>query len=119
MILQKQVRKEDFYRECLSIMNTVFNLTNTEIKILSEFLNLKTSFNLFEENESNKLTFSSTSRELVCSKLGISKYNLNNYINGLKKKRMIIELGSGEYKLNPYLEFNNDKDFEITFKIKI
>lgn len=119
MILQKIVTKEDFYKTYFNILNPVLSLTGSEINILSEFLKLKNTFNGFSDNESNKLTFSSTSRQLVCEKLNISKYNLNNYIKGLKKKNMIIDLGNGEYKFNPYLEVNPENGFEITFKIKI
>ena len=118
MILQKVVGSENYYKECLNILNTVLKLTATEINILGEFLKLKDNFRTFPEDESNKLTFSSTSRQLVCEKLDMSKYNLNNYITGLKRKNMIIELGKGEYKLNPYIELNKEQEFEVTFKIK-
>lgn len=118
MILQKVVGGDKYYNECLHIMNTVLKLTTTEINVLSEFLKLKESFNNFPEDERNKLTFSSTSRQLVCEKLDISKYNLNNYIKGLKRKNMIIDLGRGNYKLNPYIELDSKQEFELTFKIK-
>lgn len=118
MILQKVVGSDRYYKECLHILNTVLKLTTTEINVLSEFLKLKEGFELFQEYERNKLTFSPTSRQFVCEKLGISKYNLNNYIKGLKRKNMIIDLGKGVYKLNPYIDLNSANEFEVTFKIK-
>lgn len=118
MLLQKTVNKDDFHKECLTILNSVLKLTTTEIQVLAEFLKLKSSFELFSEEESNKLTFSSTSRQFVCDKLGISKYNLNNYINVLKKKRMIVEYDKGIYKLNPYIKFDEKEGLKVTFIIK-
>lgn len=119
MNLQRIVSREEFYNTYFSILNPVLKLTNKEIDILSEFLKIKETIKGRDENSTNKLTFSSTSRQIVCDKLNISKYNLNNYIQGLKKKRMIIDLGNGEYKLNPYLEVSPEEGFEVTFNIKI
>lgn len=119
MILQKTVSIEDFHKSYLNILNSVLNLTVKEIEILSEFLKIKQGFESFSDEERNKLTFSSTSRHIVCEKLKVSKYNLNNYIKGLKEKRMIIDLGRGSYKLNPYLDINPVEGIDITFKLKL
>lgn len=117
MILQKTISKENFYNTYFSLLNPIFNLTKLEIDILSEFLKLYKELNGVKD--ADKMIFSSTSRQLICERLDISKYNLNNYIKSLKKKNMIVDLGDGKYMFNPYLNIDPQDGFEITFKIKI
>lgn len=117
MILQKTINRDEFYETYFKLLNPIFNLTNLEINILSEFLKLYQDFKNIEEV--NKLVFSSASRQLVSDRLNISKYNLNNYIKSLRQKNMIIDTGNGEYIFNPYLKVIPEDDFDITFKIKL
>ena len=78
----------------LQVFNGIFELTDKELLVLSNLIDLSTTTNLC--SASNKRT--------VADKLGIQDYStLNNYVKRLKDKGAILNTPDG-YKLTPVLE---------------
>lgn len=121
MVLQQNLSKEDFYKKYYKVLNGLLNMTNTEINILSEFSTIRSNLpDTFSEEDKDKYTFSSVSRQLVCDTLKVSKFNLNNYIKVLKSKRVILSRGK-DYYINPqlFVDITKTNLAEITFKFKL
>lgn len=118
MILKKEVSRENFYKTYYSALNGILNLTGKQIEVLAEFSNIRDELSdAFTEEQKDTYTFSSSSRGIICEKLGITIYNLNNIIKDLKNKGFIITTEKS-YKINPFL-FKNKEDIEVTFKFLI
>ena len=73
----------DFCYKWLSALSGLIPLTKKELLILSMFLSI------YLEKQDRDL-FSTTNRKVVKDILGISTYNINNYINALKSKNAIF-----------------------------
>lgn len=121
MILNKQVSKEDFYKSYYTALNGILNLSNKQLDVLSEFSIIRNNLpDNFTDEQKDEYTFSSTSRNVICEKLGISIYNLNNYIKGLKEKGMIVSK-NGDYTLNRmiFIPVQEGSNSEIIFRFNI
>ena len=80
----------------LQLWNGIFNLTNTELKVLSTFIDI-------EEITEDKNLCSIQNKKEVARNLGIKDPNtLNNYIKKFKDKRVITK-DNGTYELNKLL----------------
>mgnify|MGYP001486882904 CR=1 FL=1 len=121
MVFSKEVTKENFYKVYLSIINGLLHLTNKEIQVLSELLRLheldaRTKPGLTAE-ERSRLLFSFESRNILQKRLGITQFNLNNYMKSLRTKRVII-VENDLYRINPMLiPTKNGKLTKIEFKL--
>lgn len=114
--------KDKLYLSYLQTMNGLFKLSSKEMDILSEFMLLKdrlTSGNIIGD-DLNSLLFSPSSRKIIYTKLGISQFNLNNYIASLRSKRMILH-SEGLFMLNPkYTTLNIvNNTYELSFNFTI
>ena len=86
----------------LQLWNGIFNLTNTELKVLSTFIDI-------EEITEDKNLCSIQNKKEVARNLGIKDPNtLNNYIKKFKDKRVITK-DNGTYELNKLLNPDTNK----------
>ena len=86
----------------LQLWNGIFNLTNTELKVLSTFIDI-------EEITEDKNLCSIQNKKEVARNLGIKDPNtLNNYIKKFKDKRVITK-DNGTYELNKLLNTDTNK----------
>lgn len=98
----------------LTLMNGIFNLTKTEIRILSEFI-------AFDPDR----IASALARKVVAEKLGLlggedgkSLASLNNYVKKLKEKKVILTTEDSYYTLHPNLHpkhFAEGIQFKFTY----
>lgn len=86
MILTRTIERKDFYINFYKSLNFVLNLSNKELAILSLFATMQAN------SPRESITFSSTNRKIVSQSLGISIFNLNNYIKSLKVKGLLISI---------------------------
>ena len=92
----------------LQLWNGIFNLTNKELSILAQFIDVQI-------DTKDKNLCSSPNKKIVASNIGIKDPNtLNNYIKKYKDKKAIRKKGR-EYRLNPMLHPTTDL-VEITIK---
>tara|TARA_R100000781_G_C3975439_1_gene91666 strand:- start:72 stop:419 length:348 start_codon:yes stop_codon:yes gene_type:complete len=96
----------------LQILNPVLKLKDKEIEVLSNFLSI------WYKNKNNdnieKLLFSTPVRKMVRQSIGMSEASFNNHITMLRKKKMIVDK-----KINSSILQNiQDTGIEITYKIQ-
>lgn len=97
-------------RKYVSVFNFIFRLTDTEIDILAEFIDI---YKELSKNSININPFSTEIKKKVAERLGREDFNtLNNYITSLRKKKAIQDDLQG-YKINPILIPGNVKLIEI------
>lgn len=109
MKLVKNISRDQFYKSYYTTMNGLLKLTNLELDTFVKFSEIQSSGDnpLSKEN-----------RKLVARTLGITTYNLNNYISMLKDKGLIVYKDT--WILNPNIYLSNDKSsYEINFKFNI
>lgn len=86
--------KTNTTQKFLQIFNGILELTDTELKILAEFIDSSETVNLC----------SPTNKKKISDKLGIKDHNtLNNYVKRLKDKKAIVQTKNG-YELAPILK---------------
>lgn len=121
MILTKEVNNNSFYKTYYTAINGILNLTNKQLEVLAEFSYIKDSLpDTFTEDQKDEYTFSSSTRGIICEKLGITIYNLNNIIKELKNKGFLVK-NKKVYKINPFLftSIKDKKEVEFKFLFKI
>lgn len=123
MILTRTIERKDFYDNFYKSLNFILNLSNKELAILSQFAAMRA--NLPRELSSIQLdtiTFSSKNRKIIAESLGISIFNLNNYIKALKTKGVFINIKNRQVTINPSIFINvNDiqSNYSNEFKFNI
>jgi len=85
MEIIRKVDTNTFYIEYIHAFNGFLRLSNKEILVLAAFLEEESKLN----EHSKELLFETTIRKRIQDKLGITVYNLNNYISMLKGKGVI------------------------------
>lgn len=86
--------KTDTTQKFLQIFNGILELTDTELKVLAEFIDLSETVNLC----------SPANKKKVSEKLEIKDHNtLNNYVKRLKDKGAIVQTKNG-YELAAILK---------------
>jgi hypothetical protein len=96
MITKKITVNIDSTYKYLQLWNGIFNLTNKELSILAEFIDVQI-------DTKDKNLCSSDNKKAVASNIDIKDPNtLNNYIKKYKDKKAIT-LKSRAYSLNPML----------------
>lgn len=86
--------KPDTTVKFLQVFNGILELTDTELKVLAEFIDSSETVNLC----------SPVNKKKISEKLGIKDHNtLNNYVKRLKDKGAIIQTKNG-YELAPLLK---------------
>ena len=101
MKLKRVVNRDNFYKEYYTALNGVLKLSKLELEILSQLSNYK--------NRGEDILDKAVRKE-IAMKLGITTFNLNNYIGILKDKKMIIIINN-KADINPsvYIEIPEDK----------
>jgi hypothetical protein len=122
MILTKTIDRKNFYINFYKSLNYVLNLSNKELAILSQFAAMRANLPRdLNPTQLDAITFSSVNRKIIAESLGISIFNLNNYIKALKTKGLIN--GSGKHlTINPsiYVDINLvEKSYSNEFKFNI
>ena len=123
MILTKEVNKQNFYKTYYKAINGILNLTNKQMEVLAEFSYIRDSLpDTFTDSQKDDYTFSTSTRGIICEKLGITIFNLNNLIKELKEKGFLISESKKKYKINPFLftpiKDNKQIEFKFIFNIK-
>lgn len=119
MILTKQVNKDNFYKTYYTALNGILNLTNKQIDILSEFSIIRDELpDTFTDAQKDEYTFSSSTRGIICEKLNITIFNLNNVLKELRDKGFIKTISKKEYQINPFL-FKRRENTDIVFKFNL
>src|SRR5690606_15070270 len=118
MRLKINTTKDEFYKTYLKVFSSVLGISNSEVNILAEFCKIKSKL---EEIDSpidvKKLLFSTESRKAVQETLGISSFNLSNYILALKKKGLLIK-NENKYDISPIIYVYLPKEtFNLSFDI--
>ena len=96
----------------LQILNPVLKLKDKEIEVLSSFLSI------WYKNKNNdnieKLLFSTPIRKMVRNSIGMSEASFNNHITMLRKKKIIVDKKIN----NSILKNIKNTGIEITYKIE-
>jgi hypothetical protein len=112
MIIPLKANISQSFTAYLQVLNPVLKLKDKEIKVLSSFISIW--FKNKDNNNIDKLLFSTPVRKMVRKSIGMSEASFNNHITMLRKKKMIIEK-----RINPnILNSIEDEGIEITYKIK-
>lgn len=114
MILTRNIKREDFYINFYKSLNFVLNLSNKELAILSQFASM-------QANLPRETSFTSSNRKLVSQSLGISIFNLNNYIKSLKTKGLIVTIDK-RLRINPtiWIDINTlESNYSNEYKFNI
>lgn len=115
----KSVKRSKLYQEYIRSMNGLLNLTEKEILVLTEIIQLDVSYVKLTGIPKNVVN--TVNRRYLISKLGISKENLSRMIRILKNKQLLIaNSDSGEIIVNRALipDIINDR-IQVTMIIKI
>lgn len=108
MILTRTIERKDFYTNYYKSLNFILNLSKKELAILSYFSSTMASLPRdYSLNQAAAMTFSSANRKIIADSLGISIYNLNNYIKSLTDKNIFTKRetndGTRGIMINPKL----------------
>lgn len=115
MILIRNIERKDFYINFYRSLNFVLNLSNKELAILSHFATMRANLpRELTSSQADAMTFSSVNRKIVAQSLGISIFNLNNYIKSLKTKGLLISTGKRVLSINPRI-FVDINTLEATY----
>lgn len=121
MIIRRKISREEFYINYYKALNFMLRLSKKELAILAAFANtMATLPSDYTSDQINAMTFSSVSRKIIAESLGMSIYNLNNYIKSIKDKGVIINNGEKIF-INPKLWVNSNNldnyNIEISFTL--
>lgn len=109
MILTRNIDRNSFYINFYKSLNYVLNLSNKELAILSQFAAMRANLpKELTDSQLDAMTFSSANRKIIASTLGISIFNLNNYIKSLKSKELIINNSDKKLSINPFVYVDID-----------
>lgn len=115
----KSVKRSKLYQEYIRSINGLLNLTEKEILVLTEIIQLDVSYVKLTGIPKNVVN--TVNRRYLISKLCISKENLSRMIRILKNKQLLIaNSDSGEIIVNRALipDIINDR-IQVTMIIKI
>lgn len=115
----KSVKRSKLYQEYIRSINGLLNLTEKEILVLTEIIQLDVSYVKLTGIPKNVVN--TVNRRYLISKLGVSKENLSRMIRILKNKQLLIaNSDSGEIIVNRALipDIINDR-IQVTMIIKI
>ena len=111
MVINVKTDKERYFNQLLALLGAFppFNVLTDREREVFGYLLLAYNSAKGDEVVRFETTFSIISKETIRMKLGISKFNLNNLLNGLRKKGFVsFNYIHKQYILRP--------DKELTFK---
>lgn len=100
-VLTIKVNEDNFIENYLLLWKGYLELTDSDIRVLIEFITIFNQVKLTNNNEDLCFikVFNKDNRKFVISKLNISEYSFNNMFMRLKKKGIINKTDYG-YRLN-------------------
>lgn len=123
MILNKTVERKDFYINFYKILNSILNLSNKELAIISLFATLRANLPKdLDPIQFDAMTFSAINRKFIAQTLGISNFNLNNYVKSLKRKKVLMLNSRNKLTINPGLYLDIDSitlPYTVEFNLNI
>ena len=100
------IKREDYAKAMINIINCFFNMTKFEIKLISTMVN------------NNTLLLDKTTRLDIRNLMNTSEYNFNNYIKKLKSKQVLMETSRG-LEIQPVIVSTlQDRELSIKFNIQ-
>lgn len=117
--LVKTVNKQDLYKEFLSSLNGILQLTTREMELLMSLLSI--DINTPKLPGYSKNIISTENRKYLMSTLKITKDNLSRYLTKFKQKGLVIKgRAEDEWMINPALipEIIGDR-VQITIILKV
>jgi len=103
----------DNLSDYIELFNGIFDLTGSEIEVLTEFLRVKLSLDNAGKDQN---AFSTDMKKRVANKLERDNFNsLNTYIKRLKDKGAIKPTNEG-YEIHRILVPTNNNKIQITLK---
>lgn len=123
MIFKRTIERKDFYHNFYRSINFILNLSNKELEILAQFATIRASLpRELSISQLDAMTFCAASRRIIAQSLGISIFNLNNYIKALKSKSILTSTGGRHLTINPsiYVDLNTiTNTYSNEFKFNI
>lgn len=115
MARKKRIKvKADTTFKYIQLLNGVFKLTDMEIRVLADFIDL---YKKLQDAGIDTNPFSTENKKKVADKQGRDDFNtLNHYIQNLRKKKAISKTNRG-YEIHPFL-IPKDDEQGITFIFK-
>lgn len=113
------VERKDIFKVWLEFTVPMHHLSPTDIKALSEMLNLRDelSLKITDNDMLNEYLFGQSGRKILMKRLDVDNTRLNNIIHFLRKKKVIID-----QSINPSYIPNLQKEansYYMTFEFKI
>lgn len=120
-IVTVKTKSEEFVYSYLKLVNAFMDLTELELKVLSEFVKVYLDLRntSMSEDKKWKTTFNSTSRKTVQENLGFKdRSNIDQYIKKLKEKGVLINSnGNTHFMIHPRA-IPTDNIFGIRFDVQ-
>lgn len=117
--LVKAVNREDLYREFLSSLNGILQLTDRELDLMVILIDLHNNLPKLPNYRENII--STENRKYIQATSGITNDNLSRYLTRFKEKGLILKgRGDDEWILNPAVipEIIGDR-VQITIILKV
>ena len=117
--LVKAVNREDLYREFLSSLNGILQLTDRELDLMVILIDLHNNLPKLPNYRENII--STENRKYIQTTSGITNDNLSRYLTRFKEKGLILKgRGDDEWVLNPAVipEIIGDR-VQITIILKV
>lgn len=103
--------KSELYKDYLSIMQPVLNITNKELDILAELCAVQSDIT---DKKYLPLVLSTETRKSIREKLGVSEAAFNNNISKLKRRNYISDVTG----VSEHIMFV-DADYKMVFEFKL
>lgn len=87
--LVKQVNKTDLYKEFLTSLNGVLQLTDRELELMTTLVELDVNYKKLPGHSKNVIN--TENRKYIRQKLGITPDNLSRYIGRFKEKGLLVQ----------------------------
>ena len=84
----KNINEADLYKEFLTSLNGILDLTGRELELLTELTNI--DVNTVKSSKESKNVISTENRKLLRKKLGITPDNLSRYITKFKNQGILV-----------------------------
>lgn len=122
MKLTLKTSRDNFYKKYYQTLNGILNLSKNELNILAEFSTIRLQFPKdMDATQKDQLMFSSEYRKIVASNLGMSIFNLNNYIKGLKDRGILLKKGVKNISINPgiFIDLTDKENVSVELKFMV
>lgn len=101
MILQKKVQKKRLYREYVSILNGIYELSNKEMDVFAALLAVDFSWPVEIRHRD---IVDNSSRAYLSKTFSMNRSNVSRYVTKLKDKGILVLNKSLGWEINPILK---------------